>query len=283
MGEVGIKLNLSKCHIGQREVKFLGHIVSDERFRPHPGNVEAIVNMKPPTNVKETRRFLGMAGFYRKHIHKFSHLAAPLTDLTRKNQPFRWTVDCQQAFEDLKDKLVTSPILVKANLSKQFILEGDASQHHVAAFLLQYDDEGLPRAVGYFSKKIKPAEVRYSATDREALAIVLACRQFHLYLWGTKFIIRTDDQPITTVFRQPTKSPRMNRWILEMSDYRFKVEYKMGKNNVMADQLSRPVRVVQGSEDGTWLGKSRDEIQEMQRTKVERNGKLSGRWKNSQI
>ncbi len=130
--------------------------------------------MKPPTNVKGTRRFLGMAGFYRKHIDQFSHLAAPLDDLTRKNQPFKWTVDCQQAFEGLKNKLETSPILVKANLSEQFILETDASQHHVAAVFLQYDDEGLPRAVGYFSQKLRPAEVRYSATDREALAIVLA-------------------------------------------------------------------------------------------------------------
>ncbi len=85
----------------------------------------------------------------------------------------------QKAFEDLKNKLVTSPILVKANLSKQFILETDASQHHVAAVLLQYDDEGLQRAVGYFSKKLKPAEERYSAKDREPLAIVLAYRQFN--------------------------------------------------------------------------------------------------------
>ncbi len=192
MGEVGIKLNLSKCSIGQREVKFLGHIVSEEGFRPDPGNVEAIVNMKPPTNVKETRRFLGMTGFYRKHIDHFSHLAATLTDLTRKNQPFRWTAECQRAFEDLKDKLVTSPILVKASLYKQFILETDACQHHVAAVLLQYDDEGLPRAVGYFSKKLKKTELRYSVTDWEALAIGLACRQFHHYLWFTKFVIRTD-------------------------------------------------------------------------------------------
>ncbi len=98
MGGVGIKLNLSKCHIGQREVKFLGHIVSKDGFRPDPGNVEAVVKMKPPTNVKETRRFLGMAGFYRKYIDKFSPMVAPLTDLTRKNHPFKWTVNCQQAF-----------------------------------------------------------------------------------------------------------------------------------------------------------------------------------------
>ncbi len=137
--------------------------------------------------LKKREDFWEWQGFYRKHIDKFSHLAAPLTDITRKNQPFRWTVDCQQAFEDLKNKLGTSPFLVKANLSKQFILETDASQHHVGAVLLQYDDEGLPRAVGYFSKKLKQAE------------------------WGTRFVIRTDHQPITTVFRQRTKSPRMNR------------------------------------------------------------------------
>ncbi len=211
-----------------------------------------------------------MAGFYRKHIDNFSHLAAPLTDLNRKNQPFRWTANYQRVFEDLKDKLVTSPISVKANLSRRFILETDASQHHVTAVLLQYDDEGLPRAVGYFSKKLKQAEVRYSATDREALVITLACRQFHHYLWGTRFIIRTDRQPITTVFRQRTKPPRMNRWMLEIRDYRFRVEYKQGKNDVVADQFSRPVRVIQGSEDGTWLGKSRDEIQELQREEPRR-------------
>ncbi len=182
ISEVGIQLSLSKCHIGKREVEFLGHIVSEEGFRPDPGNVEAIVNMKSPTNVKETRRFLEMAGFYRKHKDRFSHLAAILGDLTRKNQPFKWTVDCQQAFEDQKNILVTSPILVKANLSKQFILETDASQHHVSAVMLPYDDEDLPREVGWFSKKFKLAEVRYSATDREALAIVLVCRQFNHYL-----------------------------------------------------------------------------------------------------
>ncbi len=98
---------------------------------------------------------------------------------------------------------------------------------------------------------MKNTEVRYSATDREALAIVLACRQLHHYLWSVRFVIRTDHQPITSVFRQRTKSPRMNRWMLEMREYRLKVEYKKGKNNVVADQFSRPVRLIQESEDGT--------------------------------
>ncbi len=117
MEEVGIKLNLSKCHLGQREVKFLGHVVSKEGFKPDPGNVEVIVRMKPPTNVKEVRCFLGMCGFYRKHIENFSSLASPLTNLTRKNQPFEWTEECDKAFVELKDWLTSSPILATADLT----------------------------------------------------------------------------------------------------------------------------------------------------------------------
>ncbi len=158
-----------------------------------------------------------------------------------------------------------APILAKAKLSKQLILETDANQRHEAAVLLQYDEESLPRTIGCFSKKLKPAEVRYLTTDREALAIVLACRHFNHYLWGTKLTIRTDHHPITSVFRQRTKSPRMNRWILEMRDYHYKVEFKPGKKNVVADQLSRPVRVIREEETLSWLGRSKEEIRTMER------------------
>ncbi len=160
---------------------------------------------------------------------------------------------------------MSSPILVKANLSRQFVLETDATRYHVAAILLQYDEEDSPPTIGYYSKKLKSAEVRYSTTDREVLAIILVCRHFNHYLWVTKFIIRTDHQPIVSVFRQRTKSLRMSRWMLEMRDYRFRIENKVGKKNVVADQLSRPVRLIQGDNSGTWLGKIKEEIKEMQR------------------
>ncbi len=217
MEEVGIKLNLSKCHIGQQEIKFLGHIVSKDGIKPDPENVGAVQKMKPPTNGKETRRFLGMAVFFRKHIEKLSILAAPLTDLTRKNRPFELDEACQRAFETIKRRLVSALVLVKADLSRPFVLETHASQHHVAGVLLQYDESG-PHTIPYFSKKMKPAEIRYSTTDREALAIVLACRQLQHYLWGSKFTIRTDHQPIVSVFRQKNKCPRINRLVLEMRE-----------------------------------------------------------------
>ncbi len=166
----------------------------------------------------------------------------------------------RHAFEELNTLLIKAPIQAKAKLSKTFILETDASQRHVAAVLLQYNEESLPR-----TKKLKPAEVRYSTTDRESLAVVLACRHFNHYLWGSKFTIRTDHQPITRLFKQRTKSPRMSRWILEMRDYHYKVEFKQGKKNVVADQLSRLVRIIREEETLSWLGRSKEEIRGMQR------------------
>ncbi len=148
------------------------------------------------------------------------------------------------------------------------------SQRHVAAVLLQYDEEGLPRTIGYYCKKLKPAEVQYATTDREALAVVLACRYFNHYLWGSRFTIRTDHQQLTSVFKQRTKSPRMCRWILEMRDYHYRVEFKPGKRNVVADQLSRPVRIIREEETLSWLGRSKEEIREMQRAEVARDDTL---------
>ncbi len=144
--------------------------------------------------------------------------------------------------------MTKAPILVKVDHGKRFILETDASQNHVGVILMQYSEEGLPQVIAYFSKKLRPTKVKYATTDKEALAVVLACRQFHHYLWGT------DHQPIVSVFKQGTKSPRMNRWILEMRDYRYKIEYKAGKDNVVADQLSRPVLNIREMED-KWLGR----------------------------
>ena len=133
-------------------------------------------------------------------------------------------------------------------MKRPFGLETDARQRHVAGVLMQYSDSST-WVVAYFSKKLRPAEMRYSASDREALAIVLSCRQFNTYLWGTMFTIRTDHQPVVSVFRHRTKSPRMNRWILEMRDYQYNIEYKQGNNNWVADQLSRPVSLIQDGQD----------------------------------
>ncbi len=151
-------------------------------------------------------------------------------------------------------------------MSRSFILETDVSLTHVGAVLMQINDDNLPRVIGYFFKKLRPTEMRYSTTDREALAIVLACSQFSNFLWGTKVFIRTNHQPLISVFRQKSKSPRMNRWILEMRDYQFTIDYKSGIRNVVADQLSRRVRPIRhwGDQNELFLGKTREEFSQLQ-------------------
>ena len=260
----GVKLNVKKCQFGQKEIKFLGHIISEEGCRPCPDNLSAIHDMKRPTNVKEVRRFLGMCGFYRKHIKAYAKIAIPLTNLLREKVPFSWSTECQSSFEQLKQALATTPVLVKADMSKPFELFTDASLDHVGAVLMQNHDGHL-KPIGYFSKKMKPVEQRYSTTDREALGIILACRRFHHFLWGVPFTIHTDHQPLVSVFKRKTKSPRINRWVIELQDYRFKIEYRPGKNNQVADQLSRPVRPIFYQSSDNYLGLSKEEFKSKQK------------------
>lgn len=245
--EMGVKLNLNKCHFGQRSVKFLGHIISAEGIKPDPGNVEGILQVPPPSNLKEIRRFLGMTGFYRKCIPEYAKIASPLTQLTRKDVPFSWTPECQSAFEKLKLVLSTAPVLHPVDYRLPFELHTDASGLAVGAALHQRHPDGSLRPIGFFSKKLRPVETRYSTTDREALGIVLACRFFHHFLWGSKVTIKTDHKALVSVFKHKTKSPRMTRWALEMREYNFLIEFCSGRANVVADQLSRVVRQVRTS------------------------------------
>ena len=239
----GVKLNLKKCDIGHSKVKFLGHIVSRDGSSPDPDNIKAVQDRRPPKTVKQVRSFLGLCGFYRRFVKNFTKIALPLTALTRKTTKFVWTEKCQRAFEELKRRLTMSPILINPDLNAPFTLTTDASDAAIGAVLSQFRN-GTQRVVGYFSRKLSGAESRYSVTDREALAVVRACRHFYHFLWAHKFHINTDHLPLTSVFSRRTKSPRMSRWALEMRDYNFTISYVKGKDNVVADELSRQVNEV---------------------------------------
>ncbi len=172
--ENGVKLDLSKCEMDKNEVIFFGCGISKEGSQPDPNNVETVLEMRPPTKVKEVRRFLGMTGFYRKHIPDYAKIATPLTNLTRETQPFKWTEQCQTALETLKEYLSKAPFLVRAQIHQPFIVTTDASNSRVGGVLSQTQSDGKAKPLGYFSKKLNSTESRYSATDTEALAVVLA-------------------------------------------------------------------------------------------------------------
>ncbi len=221
--------------------------------------------MKPPTNVREVRRFLCMRGFYRKHVPSFAMVATPLTNLTISNTVFALTEECEKSFEHLKNNLVNASILVKFQVNQPFILTTYASDTHVGGVLSQLQSDGANKSVGYFSKKLNPCDTRYSATDKQALAIVLACRNFQNYLRGTRFTVVTDHQPFNSIFKRKTKSPSMNRRILEMRENDYDNQNVKGKDNFVAGHLSRPVRVIVRSPEATWLGLDWESFQASQK------------------
>ncbi len=148
-----------------------------------------------------------MCGFYRKHVPSFAKISVPLTNLTRTNTTFKWTEQSQQSFEELKTFLMNTPILVKAQVNQPFLLTTDARNTHIGGAFSQIQSDGSNKPIVYFSKKLNPCESHYSATDKEALVLVLACRNFHHYLWVTRFIVITDHQPLTSIFKQKLKNP----------------------------------------------------------------------------
>jgi len=182
LDKAGFKLNLEKCDFAVSNFRFLGYRVTPQGFLPDPEKVKSIEEMLPPKNQKGVRRFLGAAGFFRKFVPKYAKIAAPLTRLTRKDVRFVWGPDQRDAFIKLKDLLITAPVLAKPDFEKNFELHTDASQVAIGACLMQTDDQNELHPIAYFSRKLRGAETRYSATDLEALAVVESVRHFDAYL-----------------------------------------------------------------------------------------------------
>jgi len=244
LSKAGLKLNLSKCNFAKNKIRFLGFEVSGEGVAPDPSKVTCIAEMNAPKNVKGVRRFLGATGFFRKHIDGYATLAAPLTRLLKKDTPFAWGQEQEKAFESLKRKLITAPILRQPDFTREFEIHTDASQIAIGAALFQRDDAGVPHAIGYFSRKLRNAESRYPAIDLEALAVVEGVRVFDPYVYGRRFKIFTDHRPLTYIFKRKTKSPRLSRYAHDLSHYQYELLYKQGAVNHVPDLLSRPCAVV---------------------------------------
>ena len=234
----------SKCKIGYSEIECLGHNIQDQTLRPKDDKIQAVKDAQRPVTKKQVRGFLGLAGFYRKFIPNFSEIAAPLTDLTKKDRPNRikdWLSHHERAFQTLKSRLTSSPILRLPvfNEGKPFILRSDASDIGIGAVLLQeFEGEGkLP--IAYASKKLLPRERNYSVIEKECLAIIWAIEKFRKYLFGEEFILECDHKPLSFMQTAKALNPRIMRWALKLQPYRFRIVAIRGQDNVGADYLSR--------------------------------------------
>ena len=229
---------VSKCSFFQHRVEYLGHIVSSEGLSPDPAKVAAVADWKVPTSVTEVRSFLGLAGYYRRFIPQFAKIAAPLTNLTRKNTPFTWSLREGEAFEQLKTVLLHAPVLQLADPERTFVVTTDASDFAIGAVLSQRWDDG-EHPVAYESRKMNAAEGNYATHEKELLAVIHALRTWRHYLLGNSFTVVTDHNSLKYLHTQPNLSRRQARWAEFLAEFEFDFVYRPGKGNVVADALSR--------------------------------------------
>lgn len=249
----GLKAKLGKCAFFQREVKYLGHVISDAGVSTDPSKVEVVANWQPPTTISELRSFLGFASYYRRFVEGFAKLAAPLHKLVAelggsKSQKRsqrgiigHWTEECQQTFEALKSKLTTAPVLAYADFSLPFILEVDASHGGLGAVLSQ-EQEGRVRPIAYASRGLRPTErnmANYSSMKLEFLALKWAMTEkFREYLLGHKCLVYTDNNPLSHLSTAKLGATEQ-RWAAQLASFDFDVKYRSGRSNGNADALSR--------------------------------------------
>ena len=241
LSDAKLTVNLCKCEFGKATVTFLGHVVGQGNVKPVVAKVKAICEFPVPKGKKQLMRFLGMAGYYRKFCPNFSTIAEPLTRLLSKRVKFTWSPECEIAFQKLKAILESSPVLVAPNFSKLFKLVVDASEVASGSALLQEDEVGVDHPVCYFSKKFNKSQLNYSTIEKECLALVLAIKHFEVYLSSSSLpiCVFSDHNPLVFINKMKNSNQRLLRWSLMLQEYNIEVRHIRGKDNVIADCLSR--------------------------------------------
>ncbi|KAL0552128.1 hypothetical protein IC582_011225 [Cucumis melo] len=226
----------SKCEFWLKQVSFLGHVVSKAGVSVDPAKIEAVTGWTRPSTVSEVRSFLGLAGYYRRFVENFSRIATPLTQLTRKGAPFVWSKACEDSFQNLKQKLVTAPVLTVPDGSGSLVIYSDASKKGLGCVLMQQG-----KVVAYASRQLKSHEQNYPTHDLELAAVVFALKIWRHYLYGEKIQIFTDHKSLKYFFTQKELNMRQRRWLELVKDYDCEILYHPDKANVVADALSRKV------------------------------------------
>ena len=235
----GVQLSPKKCKLGMRRIEFLGHIVSNEGIEPQWDKVEAIDALPPPKNVSQVRSFLGMATYYCKFLHEYSHVKKPLTELTRDGAAWQWTAVEAAAFNRIKEMLKSAKVLRNPDWNRTFHLHTDWSKAGVGAVLSQTDDDGVEYAIAYASRMNSTAEANFSAYEGEVSAVVWAVQKFRYWLWGAEFKLITDCKAMEWLRTTARLRSKLARWSLILAEYDFTIKHRPGKDNTVPDLLSR--------------------------------------------
>ena len=237
--QAGLKLQPAKCKLCQKEVRFLGHVISENGIATDPEKTAVIATWPVPESKKNIQQFLGLANYYRRFIKDFGTTAKPLQRLLEKNIAFEWTQQCQAAFDHLRKCLMTTPILAFPDHSRHFVLDTDASDTGIGAILSQVQDDGGEVVIAYASRSLSRQEQRYCVTRRELLAVVEFIHHFRHYLLGVHFTLRTDHGSLVWIqnFKEP--EGQLARWLERLQEYTFTVVHRPGNQHKNADALSR--------------------------------------------
>ena len=264
--EADLKLKDSKCNYFKTHVQYLGHLVSGKGIKPLPEKLEIIKKMPASTTPKEIKQFLGLVGYYRKFIPRFTDIARPTTNLTKQDVPFEWIIQCQASFEMLKEALITSPILKYPDPNKVFTLFRDASKNAWACVLTQeyqHEKDGkifkINHPITFASELFKGSQLNWAALTKEGFAIYSSIKKLSYYLEDADLILRSDHLPLKKFLEKNTLNSEVNNWAVEISPYRIQFEYIKGIKNSLADTMTRLIQIdpearLQPKQDGYEFG-----------------------------
>ena len=236
-----LRLNPKKCKITMKEIKYLGHLITQDGLSVDPTKTAKIRDFPTPHSVSTLRQFLGLTNYYRRFIKGYSHLVAPLTQLLHKDTPFVWTEPHEVAFQTLRDELTKLPTLRYAKLDQPFHVHCDASGKAIGYSLTQIDPgTKTHRPLEFGGRNLTPQEQCYSISEKECLALIVAVRNLHPYLVGQKFFVHCDHMALKFLKTIKSRSnSRLSRWSLLLQGYDFEIEYVPGKSHIVPDILSR--------------------------------------------
>ena len=247
--EANLTMKASKCKFFTRSVDYLGHVISKHGIQVDPVKTKVIREFPTPKHAKDVRSFLGMCNYFRRFIKSYAEIALPLNQLLKKDAKFVWTEGCEMAFNTLKERLISPPVLAYASSNSKYQISCDASTYALGYALEKLDANGKPRAIAYGGRALRGAELNWNISELECLAVVEAIKKFHPYLANGHFHIYTDHIALKWLQNTKDMTGRLARWSLMLQGYSFTINHRSGKSNTLADGLSR--RHYEGEENET--------------------------------
>ena len=241
----GFSVRLHKCHFGMTSIKYLGHIISADGIAKSPDNIKDIAEAQPPKTVKELQRVLGLFNYYRRFVHQFAALARPLTRHLAGNPkastPVKLDQDGMRAFTTLRSELIKPDvILAYPDFSKEFVIETDASQHHIGAILSQRDEKNVERPVAFWSQTLTERQSHWSAYKRELFALISACKEWRRYLQVRQvFTARFDQRSLLWILKATKDEPMLAGWVMQLQEYGIDLQYQPGEKHQHVDALTK--------------------------------------------